>query len=277
METELWPEILFQTSLRGIPIIQVNARLSNKSLNAPTWLRSVLRRSLGYITLILARNDGDRQNLLQLGADQAKIKVVGNLKSSINLESSYPNLIERPYLLIASSHETEEAGILAQRRFIDPLLIVIAPRHPVRSKSIQQELAQMGISFATRSQSQEIDTQTEVYLADTLGELRALMAHATIVIMGGSFDSTGGHNLIEPAALGCAIITGPSDKNIREDITLLGDAIIQVSDVETCWQSVTQLLANPDRARVLGIQARKSVQSQSQILGNYLSEIGPYL
>jgi 3-deoxy-D-manno-octulosonic-acid transferase len=277
METELWPEILFQTSLREIPIIQVNARLSNKSLNAPTWLRSVLRRSLGYITLILARNDGDRQNLLQLGADQAKIKVVGNLKSSINLESSYPNLIERPYLLIASSHETEEAGILAQRRFIDPLLIVIAPRHPVRSKSIQQELAQMGISFATRSQSQEINTQTEVYLADTLGELRALMAHATIVIMGGSFDSTGGHNLIEPAALGCTIITGPSDKNIREDITLLGDAIIQVSDVETCWQSVTQLLANPDRARVLGIQARKSVQSQSQILGNYLSEIGPYL
>jgi len=278
METELWPEMLYQTARRGIPIVQVNARVSRKSLQAPAFARSLLRRSISYISLHLTRNDADRSHLIQLGADPLKIKIIGNLKSSTDLLSSYPKLIDREYLLIASSHEGEEIMLLSQRVALDEnLLIVIAPRHPARSRTIQQQLTQLGLSYATRSQSQPVDAQTEVYLADTLGELKALMAHARIVIMGGSFDNTGGHNLVEPAALARPVITGPSDDNIRADIKLLGDAIIQVADVETCWQTVEHLLGNPDQAKTLGLKAREAVVNQSHILDNYLAEIRPWL
>ena len=278
METELWPELLYQSARRGIPIVQINARLSQKSLQAPAFVRSLLRRSISYISLHLTRNDSDRSCLIQLGADPLKIRIIGNLKSSTDLLSSYPNLIDREYLLIASSHEGEETMLLSHRSALtEKLLIVIAPRHPVRSNTIQQQLTQLGLNYATRSQSEPIGAQTQVYLADTLGELKALIAHARIVIMGGSFNNTGGHNLIEPAALARPIITGPSDDNIREDIKLLGDAIIQVPDVEACWQSVEHLRGNPEQATTLGLQAREAVAKQSHILDNYLAEIKRYL
>jgi 3-deoxy-D-manno-octulosonic-acid transferase len=278
METELWPEMLYQTARRAIPIIQVNARLSRKSLQTPAFVKAILERSLGYISLHLTRNDSDRSHLIELGADPLRIKVIGNLKSSIDLLSSYPRLIEAEYLLIASSHEGEETKLLAQAAEIpEKPLIVIAPRHPTRSKSIQQQLSQLGINHATRSQSEPIEAHTEVYLADTLGELKALMAHARIVIMGGSFNNTGGHNLIEPAALACAIITGPSDDNIRADIKLLEGAVIQVADVATCWQQVEYLLSNPDQAKSLGLKALEATQKQSHTLDNYLVEIKSWL
>ncbi len=280
METELWPELLYQASRRGISIIQVNARLSHKSLGAPFFVRSILRGTLTYVSHHLTRNESDRDDLMQLGVDSQKIKIIGNLKSSSNTLMSYPKLIEADYLLLASSHEGEEIMLLSHRPDTSKkLLIVIAPRHPKRSKSIQQQLSKLAISYATRSLAQDIDSQTEVYLADTLGELRALMEHARVVIMGGSFDHTGGHNLIEPAALACAIITGPSDDNIREDIKLLGQdkGIIQVADMDACWQVIDHLLDNPDAATRLGTAAQQVVQTQSGMLDSYLDEIKPWL
>jgi 3-deoxy-D-manno-octulosonic-acid transferase len=217
---------------------------------------------------------------MQLGVDLENIKIIGNLKSSSNTLSSYARLIETEYLLLASSHEGEEMMLLSHRPGgFEKLLIVIAPRHPKRSKAIQQQLSQLEINYATRSLSQVIDSQTEVYLADTLGELKALMMHARLVIMGGSFDQTGGHNLIEPAALACAIITGPSDHNIREDIKLLGQdkGIIQVADMDACWLAVEHLLNHPDAATRLGNRAQQAVQSQTSMLDSYLDEIKPWL
>ena len=116
---------------------------------------------------------------------------------------------------------------------------------------------------------------TEVYLADTLGELRSLMAHARIVIMGGSFDDTGGHNLIEPASLGCAIVTGPSDTNIAADIEMLGDGegLLQVEDMAACWRSIDELLTEPERAVALGREARARLAAQPDVVRLYLDEI----
>ena len=280
METELWPELLYQTARRGIPIVQVNARLSRKTLESPRLIHSLLHRTMRYISLYLTRNDNDRENLIQLGAPQQKIKIVGNLKSAIDLSPNYPRIIERDYLLLASSHDNEESLLLAHRpASVEKLLIVIAPRHPTRSKALQQQLSRLGINYSTRSLSEPINPQTEVYLADTLGELKALMAHALIVIMGGSFDQTGGHNLIEPASLGCAIITGPSDANIREDIALLGDGqgIFQVRDMAECWEKITLLLDDPDRSGELGQHALSVVRDQSNVLDRYLAEIAAFL
>jgi len=280
METELWPELLYQAARNNLPIIQVNARLSRKSLEAPVFVRYLLRRTMEYISLHLTRNDNDRGNLIQLGALQNKIKIVGNLKSAIEPSPDYAKLIERDYLLFASSRDDEENLLLSQRpEGFEKLLIVIAPRHPTRSKAIQQQLSQLGLNYSIRSQSQNITAQTEVYLADTLGELKALMAHARVVVMGGSFDQSGGHNIIEPAALGCAIITGPSDSNIREDIALLGDGvgIYQVQDMAECWEKITLLLDNPDRLRELGDHASSIVRNQSAVLDRYLAEINKFI
>ena len=280
METELWPELLYQAAANGLPIIQVNARLSRKSLEAPIFIRYLLRRTMEYISLHLTRNAVDRENLMQLGANPRNIKLIGNLKSRRESPTTAADLIKRDYLLLASSHEGEEHMMFEQRPpDAAKLLIVMAPRHPTRSKTIQRQLARLGVNYAVRSLSQAINAQTEVYLADTLGELKALMAHARIVVMGGSFDQTGGHNLIEPASLACAIITGPSDSNIRDDIELLGDGIgiIQVSNMAECWQKINDLLNNPDRAIALGNRAQQVIGQTPDILDAYLAEIQLYL
>lgn len=278
METELWPELLFQTAKNNVPIIQVNARLSEKSTQAPIFVRYILRRSLANIDLHLTRNDQDRDNLIGLGAEPDQIKIIGNLKSHFEPIENPPRLVERDYLLLASSHEDEERLFVEQRPVdCQDKLIVIAPRHPTRSLSIQQQLTDMEVNFSVRSEEQAITDQTQVYLADTLGELKAFMAHAEIVIMGGSFNQTGGHNLVEPANLGCAIITGPSDSNIHEDIKQLGDGIIQVTSMQACWQQIEYLLANPEQMQKLADKARKSIQQSDNMLERYLSEIKPYL
>ena len=280
METELWPELLYQAAHKGISIIQINARLSRKTLDVPRQIRDTLQRTMGYVSLHLTRNNNDKDKLVQLGAVPQNIKIVGNLKSAAETSTDYPNLINRDYVLLASSHDGEEKLLLSGcPTSLKKPLIVMAPRHPSRSKAIQNLLSQSGFNFAIRSLTQKITAETEIYLADTLGELKALMAHAKIVVMGGSFDQTGGHNLIEPAVLGCAIITGPSDNNIREDISLLGNGIgiFQVRDIDECWEKVSLLLGNPDRSKALGQQAQQAVRKRSDVLENYLIEIKPYL
>ena len=279
METELWPELLYQARGRDIPLLQINARLSAKSSDAPAFVRRWLKTALGYFSKFLTRSEKDRDALLALGADPEKIAICGNLKS-LNHDSEIPlRLIERDYLILASSHEGEEKQFLKLRPvdFIGPLL-VIAPRHPDRSGSIQNQIAQLGLRYAVRSELQGIDDDTQVYLADTLGELKSLMAHARIVVMGGSFDNTGGHNLNEAAALGRAMITGPSDYNIAEDISMLGNGkgVLQVADMQQCWQKIQDLLDHPDRTEALGEEAKSRLASQPDIISIYMQAIEPW-
>lgn len=280
METELWPELLYQAARKRIPIIQVNARLSDKSLKAPLFVRSQLRRTFEYLSLHLTRYDSDKANLMALGALPQNIKIIGNLKTRLVDAIKTDRLIDRPYLLLASSHANEELEFLQQRpAAFQSHLIVIAPRHPKRTDDIQRQLTQLGIKYAVRSLSQPITKFTEVYLADTLGELKQFMAHAQVVIMGGSFVQTGGHNLIEPANLGCAIITGPSDSNIRQDIELLGQerGILQVEDMASCWSKVDDLIQHPAKAEALRDNARAALLKQSNVGKAYLAEIAPFL
>ena len=263
METELWPELLYQARLQGVPLLLINARLSPKTTGAGKFLRRLAAITLGYFERILTRNDNDRELLLRLGATEDRIQIVGNLKTPGVDARVRPRLVEREYVLLASSHPGEESLFIKNRpEELASCLLVIAPRHPRRSDKIQQELAQLGVDFAVRSQSQSVSDSTQVYLADTLGEMKSLMAHARLVVMGGSFNQVGGHNLLEPASLGCAIITGPSDNNIRGDIKMLDDGVIQVGDMPQCWRRIGELLADEDRAGKLGTAAREHLARQ---------------
>ena len=156
---------------------------------------------------------------------------------------------------------------------------MLAPRHPDRSAAIQTQIENLGLSCAVRSKAQAIEADTDVYLADTLGELPAFMAHASVVVMGGSFDSTGGHNLVEPASLGRAIVTGPSDSNIAEDIVMLGQGqgVLQVEDMAACWREIESLLNDPARAEAIGREAQARLARQPDIVQHYLAAIESYL
>ena len=280
METELWPELLYQARRQQVELILVNARLSRKSLDAGGFVRGLLTRSLGYFRLILTRNQRDLEALLSLGASAQRTTIIGNLKTHIESGQQHSRLIERDYLILASSHSGEELQFLEARpaQLADRLL-VLAPRHPERGAAIEIQLENLGLRFAVRSKAQAIGDDTEVYLADTLGELGSLLAYARIVIMGGSFNSTGGHNLIEPANLGCAIITGPSDSNIVEDIDMLGagSGVLQVENMAACWREITRLLENPEQAEALGREAQSRLAQQPNIVQDYLAAIKPYL
>jgi 3-deoxy-D-manno-octulosonic-acid transferase len=280
METELWPELLYQARRQQVELILVNARLSRKSLDAGGFVRGLLTRSLGYFRLILTRNQRDLEALLSLGASAQRTTIIGNLKTHIESGQQHSRLIERDYLILASSHSGEELQFLEARpaQLADRLL-VLAPRHPERGAAIEIQLEKLGLRFAVRSKAQAIGDDTEVYLADTLGELGSLLAYARVVIMGGSFNTTGGHNLIEPANLGCAIITGPSDSNIVEDIDMLGagSGVLQVENMAACWREITRLLENPEQAEALGREAQSRLAQQPNIVQDYLAAIKPYL
>jgi 3-deoxy-D-manno-octulosonic-acid transferase len=280
METELWPELLVQTRKQGIELILLNARLSNKSLDSGAFGRQLLARTLALFSQILVRSDADREAFRSLGAAEERISIIGNLKTRSPPASAPTRLVERDYLLLASSHESEEQALLASRPLaLRNFLLVIAPRHPDRSAAIQAQIEALGLNYSVRSRQQTVTPDTEIYLADTFGELPAFMAHAKVVVMGGSFDETGGHNLIEPASLGCAIITGPADSNIHRDIEMLGvgEGLLQVPDIEACWQSIEQLLADPTRAQALAETAKSRLADQPDILQAYLNAIESYL
>ena len=275
-ETELWPELLYQARSHGVELLLVNARLSRKSLDAGEFVRGLLATTLGYFAEILARNQQDRDAFMRLGVDEGRLRIVGNLKLHDKQAKPESRLIERDYVILASSHSGEEQQLLAARpQELGHLLIVLAPRHPDRSGAIQLQIEELGMTCSVRSKAQPIEPETEVYLADTLGELAALMAHARVVIMGGSFDTTGGHNLIEPASLARAIITGPSDDNIAEDIRMLGAGrgVLQVENVTECWASISDLLQHPERAEALGQEAKSRVMHQPDIIQQYLAVI----
>lgn len=280
VETELWPELLYQARKTGIPLLLINARLSPKSLDTGKFVATLLSTALGYFACILTRSSTDQDALLSMGASKNRVKLVGNLKSQAEAGPQSSRLIERDYLILASSHQDEEQQFLRARPVeLKHCLLVLAPRHPDRSEAIQTQIDGLGMSYAVRSKAQEIDQNTEVYLADTLGELKSLMAHARVVIMGGSFDTTGGHNLLEPAALGCAMITGPSDSNISEDIEMLGlgSGVIQVESMAACWQAIMRLTSHPQAADALGREAQSRLAQQPDITQQYMAAIKPWL
>jgi len=280
METELWPELLYQARRQNLPLLLVNARLSRKSLDAGGFVRGLLTTTLGYFNRILTRNNRDRDALLSLGVDADRITIIGNLKSRVVTSPQQSRLIERDYLVLASSHSGEEQRFLEARPAeLADILLVLAPRHPDRSAAIQIQIERLGLRFAVRSKAQPLDSDTQVYLADTLGELKSLQAFARVVVMGGSFDKTGGHNLLEPASLGCAIITGPADANIVDDIEMLGigSGVLQVASMADCWREITRLLAQPQQAEALGREAQSRLAQQPDVVKAYMAAIDQYL
>jgi 3-deoxy-D-manno-octulosonic-acid transferase len=269
-EQELWPNLLFETSARGIPIALVNARMSTRSFERWQRRSGTARSLMSRLSIVLAQNTSYAEQYRLLGAPH--VVVAGNLKIDappppvdpgfrIELEQS---LGRRPRLLAASTHGGEEAVVAeVHRRLVADLpglCTIIAPRHPERGAAIAAELAQRGLSIARRSQGGRPAADTDVYLVDTIGELGTLYSVSPVAFVGGSLIPHGGQNPIEAVRHGAVVITGPSWTNFGDAYrTLLetGGAVeIQdASSLATASHSLLTVDARRDAMRLAGAAA----------------------
>ncbi|MBL1261372.1 MAG: hypothetical protein COB33_012670 [Thiotrichaceae bacterium] len=279
METELWPHLYRHTINSGAPLLIINGRLSEKTVDAPSWLRALCPHVLANVTTILARSDADRERYISLGADADKVKTIGNIKLITPTHSSVePVSLGRPFVLAASTHDDEELRIARLWLSIKQpheRLLVIVPRHPKRSAAIQQQLANLDCKVAVRSNNGAIDEAIDIYLADTLGELPSFIAAADFVFMGGSLVPVGGHNILEVAQLGKGVLFGRHMETFSDEAKLFLDANagIQVANDDELKENISALLANSAQAEQLGNNGKRLIAECGHILPDYISEI----
>jgi len=289
IESELWPNTLAALRGRKIPAILLNARMSDKSFRNWYRVRGFAKELLSTFRLCLAQTQSDQGRFVALGA--RPVKCVGNLKyvssplpfDAQELARMREEIKDRPVWLMASTHPGEEDMALAAHRVLSAqhpgLLTVIAPRHAVRGDEVAQSIEASGLPYARRSKGGTITGETQVYLADTMGDMGLLYALCPITVLGGSFGGTGGHNPIEPAQLGSAIVLGTSMYNFSEiEREFIRDrAAIKIEGPDEIAPAVSRLLS--DKAvRDYQIQsARLLAEWKRSILNKIILEMDPWL
>ncbi len=272
VESEFWPELLHQTQARGTPTMLINARLSQKSSARWARLHSIITPLVNGFSAVFPSTEADGERLKHLG--DPRIITTGNLKfdapplpaDTAALSAFSASTDGRPMILAASTHEGEETMIAeaatALRAGHQNLLTVIVPRHATRGDSIVTMLKQHTPHVAQRSKADAITAATQYYVADTMGELGLFFRACDIVCMGGSFIAHGGHNLLEPARLNCAIITGQHMHNFAEMTARMqqAGAIIVAPDAPALEAACNLLLGNPEKQLNLADKAWQFVQ-----------------
>ncbi len=278
METELWPNCFHGCRQRGIPVVLVNARLSDKSLRGYRRLAALSRSTLACIDRIFAQDQADAERFVALGAERSRIEVIGNLKFDCRVADEavrQGRALRRRWRahsfvwIAASTHPGEEAQVIeAHRRVlaqIDDALLIIAPRHPDRFDAVARQCRDSGLSWARRTMADPVTEVTKIYLADTLGELDLLYAAADVAFVAGSFADIGGHNPLEPAACARPVLSGPVVRNfaqIYRRMTEAGAAQI-VADPPALAQHLLALAADETARSEAGARALAFIQQNA--------------
>jgi 3-deoxy-D-manno-octulosonic-acid transferase len=287
-ETEFWPNFLRLVHAAGTRIAVVNARISDRSWPRYKRFRWALRRMLAHVDLFLAQTEEDGRRLESIGANGAAVRVTGNLKFDVSLPSP-PPIVESlrkslavetagPVLVCGSTVEDEEPPLL--RAFENVLVshpravMILAPRHPERFEAVASLIDQMGIPFHRRSQWQGERLQSGVLLVDTIGELAALYGLADVAFVGGSLVPRGGHNIIEPAQHGVAIVTGNHTENFRDIVGLFRSRdAVRIVGLSELPLMLMHLLANDEERLALGRRAKETILSQVGATNRTLEEL----
>jgi 3-deoxy-D-manno-octulosonic-acid transferase len=288
LETELWPNLLFGCREHGVPTWIVNARLSERSLRGYRILRPLLRRALSSVRGVLAQSAGDTARFVRLGADPATTRDVGNLKFDVPRGGDGARFAAtfreragvRPAWIAASTHAGEEAAVIAIHRQLrgrwPDLLLLWAPRHPERFRPVGQHAVEAGWRVATRQLTHWPDPGDAVFVVDTLGELAQFYACAQVAFVGGSLDDVGGHNLLEPAAAGTAVVSGPHLHNfadIAERMRAAG-ALRIGADAREVGRHVEALLADGDARAAMAAAGHALVEEGRGALQRTLDLVG---
>ena len=292
METEIWPNLYHECGQRQIPLVLVSARISPKSVNNYRRFLPLFRETLSYGIVIAAQSEMDAERFRALGAAPERTLVTGNIKFDIEMpvdlpkagsELRYKYFNERPVWVAASTHDKEEEQILqahrlVRERFPDAVLVLI-PRHPERFAAVKTLLKTNGFRFMSRTDELSCKADTEVFLVDTMGEVTLFFAAGNVAFVGGTLVPVGGHNLLEPAALGRPIITGPYVFNMQDIADMFNSlgASVKVKNAEELSAAVIDFFANPDIANEAGNCGRDIVRSNRGALDRLLKLLYPLI
>lgn len=284
-ESEFWPNMLSDIKTRHIPAMLLNARMSPASFQKWQWVKGSARALLSTFKTCFAQNDAEAARLKTLGA--ANVKISGNLKyaaaplpvDEATLSSIRAGVSARPLLLWASTHAGEEDIACRLHRALaktfPTLLTVIVPRHPKRGDEIAEIIQDEGFALARRGKGEMPEARHDIYLADTLGELGLFYRLCPVTVMGGSFAKIGGHNPIEPAQIGSAIILGPEMFNflsVRADFEG-AQAAISVLTEEGLQKETLFLLQHPEETKAMAMRAKALVERQAGVTDDIWREI----
>jgi 3-deoxy-D-manno-octulosonic-acid transferase len=288
-ESEFWPNLIIEGRRRGTPFVLVNGRLSDRSFGRWRLAQKTAAAILSRIDLCIAQDDQIAERFERLGAP--RVMTAGNLKFDVPPPPAEPLAMSalerttrnRPVILAASTHAGEEAIVieahLRLRRVVPGLLTIIAPRHPERGGEIVELAEEMGAVPVMRSRGHVPDRGTEIYVADTIGELGLFYRLAPIVFMGGSLVKHGGQNPIEPAKLDSAILHGPHVGNFAAIYGQLNRTrgAATVTDAESLAKSIALLLDDQNLVQSMASSAKSTVAKLGGALDRTVAAIEPYL
>lgn len=289
VESELWPTIITKLEKSVVPLVVVNARLSERSFRGWRRFAAVTRALFSRIGLVLARSEEDGARFRELGAP--KVVITGNLKFDSPPLAADPGEVERlmsaagqrPLWVAASTHEGEEAIIADAHRLLRErhpgVLTIVVPRHPERGNAIREVLAARRLSVAQRSRGEPLLREIDVYLADTLGELGLFYRLAPIAFLGGSLIPHGGQNPIEAARLGTAVLHGPNVHNFADTYDWLDRATPapRINDAPSLAGAVGALLASPKLAADRAAAAAAALAPLAGAIDATMLALRPYL
>ena len=281
LETEVWPQLMATAQAKQVPVVLVNARLSEKSLAGAERMACLSRPAYRALAAVYAQTEADAQRLQQMGAQVAG--VFGNLKFDAQPDAAQQALarqwraqLQQSVLMLASSREGEEAEFIRQLvaqgvlgsavKGVGPRLrVLIVPRHPQRFDDVQRLLEQQGLSVSRRSSWHDGPAQSaaaqlaDVWLGDTLGEMALYYSFSALALLGGSFEALGGQNLIEPAACACPVVMGPHTFNFAEAATRAETegAARRVANMAEAVQQALALLQSPDALQNAAVSAHQ--------------------
>ncbi len=294
METELWPNTVHCCAKRHIPLVLANGRLSEKSARGYQRFSGLTVPMVQALSAIAAQDTASAQRFRQLGADQQRLTVTGSIKLDISvdeqlheqaaqLKAHWSQCGERKIFIAASTHQGEDEQLLSAFSAIKdhhskPLLLLV-PRHPERFDSVAALCVQQGYRVVRRSSGDEVTADVDVLLGDTMGELLLLYGCSDIAFIGGSLVATGGHNMLEPAAWGLPLLTGPSDFNFKQisDALVQAGALRQVATAEQLAAAVTQLLSEEALCGRMRCVALQYIEANRGALERLLVVIGAEL
>ncbi|MSO66468.1 MAG: 3-deoxy-D-manno-octulosonic acid transferase [Pseudolabrys sp.] len=289
VESDLWPNMMIETSLRGVPMILVNGRLSENSYRRWRYVPATIVNLLRRFDLCLASTPGDAERLSELGAP--RVVTTGNLKldvpapaaDSAKLAALSGAIGGRQVIAAASTHAGEDGFVIEAharlRNHFPGLLTLIAPRHPERGQGVGKIATAAGLKARLRSRGELPDASTDIYVADTMGELGVIYRVAPAVFVGGSLVRHGGQNPIEAAKLGAAILHGPYVWNFAEIYSALDNVhgAELVTDADRLTAGFGAWLGNPDARAQVATTARATVDALGGALDRTLQSLDPYL
>jgi 3-deoxy-D-manno-octulosonic-acid transferase len=289
VESEIWPHLILEAERVDLPLVLINGRMSARSARRWRWAGATVRRLLRTFALCLARSEADADHFSRLGA--VDVRRLGDLKNATPplpydaeaLAKLRDAIGDRPVLLAASTHPGEEILLLsAHQRLREAhwnLLTIMVPRHPERGGEIKAAFGERGEEIAQRSLGGQLPSASDLYLADTLGELGLFYRLATLAFIGGSLVPHGGQNPLEAARLGCPPLFGPHTGNFEEMTRKLIDAGAagRVGDIEDLVGTVEVLLGDRSTLDAMAAKGIKAGATEATVLDHVRQALQPLL